>query len=61
MTALGRSLDGIENQITAVGDILEKQSKNLEDKDKVTFTMREKITVLENRIGSNREEMKVKK
>lgn len=46
MIALGRSLNGIENQMTILGDILEKQSKNTDEKDKVIFTMGEKITTL---------------
>ena len=61
MTALGRSLNGIENQITVVGDILEKQSSNIDEKDKVMFTMREKMTTLENRLETNREKMIIKK
>lgn len=48
MTALGRSSNGIENQITVEGDILEKQSKNIDEKDKVMFTMREKMTTWRN-------------
>lgn len=60
MTALGRSSNGIENQITVVGDILEKQSKNIDEKDKVMFTMREKMTTLEKRLETNREKMIIK-
>lgn len=60
MTALGRSSNGIENQITVEGDILEKQSKNIDEKDKVMFTMREKMTTLEKRLQTNREKMIIK-
>lgn len=60
MTALGRSSNGIENQITVEGDILEKQSKNIDEKDKVMFTMREKMTTLEKRLETNREKMIIK-
>lgn len=51
MTALGRSVNATEDKITVVGDILEKQSKNLNKKNKIMFTMREKMIVLENRLG----------
>lgn len=45
---LGKTVNATEDKITVVGHILEKQSKNLNKKNKV---MREKMTVLENRLG----------
>lgn len=45
---LGKTVNATEDKITVVGHILEKRSKNLNKKNKV---MREKMTVLENRLG----------
>ena len=40
ITALGGiEFECLKNQITLVGDILETQSKNIDEKDKVMFKM----------------------
>lgn len=58
MTLLGRSLNSLEN-LTIVGNVIEKQSKNLDEKDNVNN--RKKMIALENRLGTSRGEIIIKK
>lgn len=58
MTSLGRSLNSLEN-LTIIGNVVEKQSKNLDEKDNVNN--RKKMIALENRLGTSRGKIIIKK